>query len=166
MSNCVRNESGCLIWNGSLNNSGYPQTNYRAKTVRCHRMLWQIAHQVQLPKNVAVCHTCDERKCLEQTHHWTGTWQENLQDCAKKNRHTNGAKTHCRKGHEYTPENTAFTDAGKGRKRRSCRICNRIRNRLKSGWTHEEATASTAPIPQGALTPRRDFGQLWRKRAA
>jgi hypothetical protein len=160
LSRCTRNENGCLIWSGNLNSDGYPQTNYRAKTVRCHRMLWQITHGVKLAKDIAVCHRCDERLCLEQSHHWLGTWQDNLRDCAAKGRHTNGSKTHCRRGHEYTPETTLMTDAGKGRWRRSCKLCRRIRFRLKAGWTEEEAL-NTPAIPQNAPTARR----RWKKAA-
>lgn len=40
-------------------------------------------------------------------------------------RPTNGERTHCRKGHEYTPENTYITTQGS----RSCRTCNRDRLR-------------------------------------
>lgn len=154
-SNAVRNERGCLIWQGSVNDAGYAQTNYRAETIRVHRTIYQVFHGVKLDSKTAVCHSCDERRCIEITHLWRGTWQDNLRDCAAKNRHTNGAKTHCKQGHEYTPENTMISDAGKGRTRRNCRICHRIRLRVRSGWTREEAQASTAPIPQNAPTKRR-----------
>jgi hypothetical protein len=146
LSRCTRADNGCLIWNGGTNSCGYPQTLYRGVTKRCHRMLWQIAHNVTLPKNVAVCHTCDNRLCLEQSHHWTGSWGDNLRDCARKGRHTNGAKTHCPKGHEYKPGNFRYSDAGKGRKRRACAVCSRARLRIKAGWPRDLAYSMP---PQG-----------------
>ncbi|MGP3708480.1 NUMOD4 motif-containing HNH endonuclease [Gordonia paraffinivorans] len=47
----------------------------------------------------------------------------NAADMRRHNRHRNGRKTHCKRGHEFTPENTIVRKGGK----RACRTC--VRNR-------------------------------------
>jgi hypothetical protein len=49
-----------------------------------------------------------------------GTHSENLLDSVRHGTHWKAAKTHCHKGHEFTPENTIFRP-GKGRECRACR---------------------------------------------
>jgi hypothetical protein len=39
--------------------------------------------------------------------------------------------THCRNGHEYTPENTAYRPGGHGRTTRSCKACRSEQNKRK-----------------------------------
>jgi hypothetical protein len=133
--------SGCWIWTGIVGPWGYGWFSYRGIGA-AHRASY-VFFRGPIPKgrNIRVCHTCDVRLCVNPDHLWIGTQQQNIKDCALKGRHTNGAKTHCRRGHEYTTENTKYTDAGNGRKRRSCATCNRIRQRIESGWSAEEAAA-------------------------
>jgi len=52
-----------------------------------------------------------------------GTRSKNLADrIANGHPHNNGSKTHCKRGHEFTPENTRMTSKGS----RQCRACVRI----------------------------------------
>lgn len=52
-----------------------------------------------------------------------GTRSENTKDSVLHGTHNNARKTHCKRDHEFTPENTRFVRGG----RRSCRKCERIR---------------------------------------
>ena len=54
-----------------------------------------------------------------------GTRPENTLDQVEHGTHNNARKTHCKRGHELSPVNTRLTPQGW----RSCRICERIRNR-------------------------------------
>lgn len=154
VSRCVRNEHGCLIWQGAKTWNGYATDQYRCKTKALHRVVYQIAHNVQLPRSIDVCHTCDVRPCLEITHLWTGTRQQNVDDMTAKRRHANTIKDACKSGHPFTPENTYFHE---GTGKRHCRVCQRIRLRIKAGWSREEAEREP-PIPIGTQTKRRYIG--------
>ncbi|QZE10411.1 HNH endonuclease [Mycobacterium phage ScoobyDoobyDoo] len=57
-----------------------------------------------------------------------GTRSENLHDAVRNGRHPYGGKTHCTKGHEYTPENTHYKKDGRGR---DCLQCARDRARRR-----------------------------------
>jgi HNH endonuclease len=159
----VRLPTGCLVTDASKHPDGYAQTNYRAKTVRIHRVIYQLVHGVALPKGVAVCHSCDVRNCIEISHLWVGSWKDNLVDCRKKNRHVNGAKEVCKHGHEFTPDNT-WLHTYKGNTRRHCRACQRMRQRMKTGWSYEEARDAEV-IPANVITERRSF-KFGRRNAA
>jgi hypothetical protein len=76
-------------------------------------------------------------------------------DSARKGRHRNGRKTHCWRGHPLSGKNLFVCNDGL----RHCNTCSRIRQRMRSGWTREEAEADVTPIAQNAKTPRRWTGK-------
>jgi len=41
----------------------------------------------EIPKNLDVCHHCDNPKCVRPSHLFIGTRKDNMQDCIKKGRH-------------------------------------------------------------------------------
>jgi hypothetical protein len=137
--------SGCWLWTGRLQAWGYGFFSYRGENA-AHRAMYRLTTGKPIPRKMRVCHTCDVRRCVNPDHLWLGTQQQNIQDCAKKGRHTNGAKKQCRRGHEYTPGSFRYTDAGKGRKRKQCIVCQRARLRINAGWP--EQLAYSMP-PQG-----------------
>lgn len=148
-SKCVRDENGCLLWQGLKTWNGYAQDQYRTKTKQLHRVMYQIVHNVTLPSNIDVCHSCDVRHCIEPKHLWTGTRKQNVDDMTAKARHWSKVKTHCKHGHPFTPENTEVRKSrGKPGQGRACKTCCRIKQRMKAGWTREEAE-SIGNVPPG-----------------
>lgn len=118
---------GCWIWQGHCDpNWGYGRTCYRKTGVTCHRRTYEILHGVKLGRWEFVCHKCDKPACCRPDCLFLGTPHDNILDSAIKGRHHNVRKTHCKAGHEYTPENTYIKpDDGA----RSCKTCARIRGR-------------------------------------
>jgi hypothetical protein len=55
-----------------------------------------------------------------------------MQDRRDKGRHFNQTKTHCIRGHEFTPENTYVYRGRKGRLCRCCRACKRTAAKPRS----------------------------------
>lgn len=102
----VVTETGCIVWQGFCTHKGYGLTTYRGDNVAIHRKAYALATGKTLPIEVFVCHTCDVRACWNVEHLFEGDAAANNRDCGNKGRHHNSVKTHCKRGHEYTPENT------------------------------------------------------------
>jgi hypothetical protein len=129
---CEIDAAGCWLWQGNKTSNGYGQTNYRGKNVIIHRRMYEITRRITLARWIYACHTCDVKLCCNPDHLWAGTPQQNSLDSARKGRHQEQRKTHCPRGHEYTPENTyrrPVTSSKAGA--RNCRECNRIRMRKR-----------------------------------
>lgn len=141
--------SGCWLWTSRFQAWGYGYFSYRGDNA-AHRVMYRLT-KGPIPKGMRICHTCDVRACVNPDHLWLGTQQENIKDCSEKKRHTNGAKTHCPRGHEYNAENMKLTDAGKGRKRRACMVCQRARLRINAGWPADLAYSTPSLRPTRAM---------------
>lgn len=162
-SKCVRSESGCLLWQGIRTWNGYAQDQYRMKTRTLHRKMYEVTHDVTLPRDIDVCHSCDVRHCIEPSHLWTGTRKQNVDDMTAKARHWSKVKTHCKHGHEFTPENTEIRQSrGKPGQGRACKTCMRIRSRVSAGWP--KGLAETLGITPKGYRPVK--GRFPRKKKA
>jgi hypothetical protein len=110
----------CLEWTRYRHPSGYGQTFYNRKKISAHRLAWMIAHG-PIPDEVLVCHRCDNPPCCNPSHLFLGDYKDNSQDMVAKGRHAGQRVTHCRRGHQYSPENTRHI-----RGKRMCKTCERI----------------------------------------
>lgn len=110
--------SGCWLWEGA-DSKGYGSHRHRL----VHRLAWEEANG-PIPTGLFVCHHCDVKLCCNPQHLFLGTAKDNAQDHYDKGRGYQASITHCPKGHEYTPENTAIQADGK----RRCRACYRIKH--------------------------------------
>jgi len=151
---CVVDENGCWVWQGSLHTNGYGQTSWQGRTGILSRFMYKVWHRVELQKRQYVCHSCDVKRCCNPDHLWLGDNGLNKKDETLKGKNFFAKKTHCPRGHEYNSENTHVHEVRPGVWSRGCKACSRVHQRLKLGWTLEEAM-KTPVIPAGQPTARR-----------
>lgn len=144
-SRCDISPTGCWLWRGFKQHKGYGQTCYRNKNAFVHRRMFMIANGIKsLKTEKSVCHSCDVRHCCNPEHLWLGNAAANNMDSARKGRHRNGRKTHCKRGHPLSGKNLFVCSAGL----RHCNTCSRIRQRIYSGWPKDLAHSSER-VPAG-----------------
>lgn len=113
-------KTGCWLWLGSRHPTGYGQFSIKFKKMLAHRYAWSLENG-PVPEGLYVCHKCDNPPCCNPAHLFIGTQKDNLADMKAKGRAPDRHKTHCRRGHEFTPENTAYDQGGAS-------VCKRCRS--------------------------------------
>src|SRR5208282_854629 len=84
-------ESGCWIWMGSINSSGYGNASHNRKTIRAHRLSWTLFNGL-IPDGLWVLHKCDVPSCVNPSHLFLGTAGDNTQDALSKGRMAYGER--------------------------------------------------------------------------
>ena len=87
----IKKESGCWDWSGCLYATGYGKITFQTKNWLAHRASYKI-HKGDVPSDMLVCHTCDNRKCTNPDHLFIGTHKDNLSDMKNKGRSNRGQK--------------------------------------------------------------------------
>jgi hypothetical protein len=117
----------CWEWNAGTSSNGYGSFGYEGKTPSSHTVAYRLTKGI-IPSGYIVSHRCDNKLCVNPNHLVATTSKYNNIDCIKKKRNVsaNGLKTHCKHGHEFTEENTRYSNG-----ERVCRACARARDRTR-----------------------------------
>ena len=75
-------ETGCLLWNGSVDTYGYGHARWLGKRRKAHVMAFELAGGALLP-DMVIRHLCNNARCCNPQHLKLGTRLENMADKAR-----------------------------------------------------------------------------------
>lgn len=123
----IEKSDGCWLWLGDHDARGYGRITHKGKARKAHRVVYE-AVAGPIPDGLVLDHLCRNHGCVNPAHLEPVTNRTNVVERGHTVTAANAAKTHCRQGHEYTPENTATQRGGS---KRVCRTCESARNRTR-----------------------------------
>lgn len=116
--------TGCWLWLARRSPDGYGRMSTGGHEVNAHRLSYEL-FRGPIPDDLVIDHLCRVRHCVNPDHLEPVT---NLENALRSP--LVAGKTHCKWGHEFTPENTLWVTgpARVGRrKQRRCKACARRR---------------------------------------
>ncbi|MCX4704391.1 HNH endonuclease signature motif containing protein [Streptomyces sp. NBC_01373] len=147
-SRAVPGRNGCIIWTGTMNpKNGYGQISDGGKIIYTHRAAYVLA-KGDIPDGLVIDHACHNRDpnchggncihhlCINPHHLEAVTQRENRIRSPHTKTSGNGQKTHCKQGHEFTPENTRVV------RRTGARVCITCHRRRQNEFSARRRAAA------------------------
>lgn len=93
MSYVSKDEDGCWNWTGTVRSSKSPygrlmigsRSDHSRRSIGAHQLSY-LTFVGPIPPGLAVCHKCDNPRCINPEHLFVGTWKENADDRDAKGR--------------------------------------------------------------------------------
>lgn len=113
----VRSDDECWIWKGCTDRNGYglwsgPAGHPIKRMTVAHRWAYYAANG-KIPAGLELDHLCNVRGCINPRHLEAVTREENMRRRSER-------QTHCKWGHEFTPDNTYIHIKNRSRVCRRC----------------------------------------------
>lgn len=87
----VDKTDSCWNWTGAKNGQGYGSYFVKERAFMTHRISY-LLHNGSLDNNICVCHSCDNRLCVNPKHLFLASLAENNKDRDSKGRQVKGSK--------------------------------------------------------------------------
>lgn len=118
-------DNGCIEYTGGISKGGYGYFTVKGKATTVHRWAYML-HVGPIPDGYEVDHLCRNTRCINPKHLEAVTpYENNFRSSSVGS--VNRVKTHCKRGHELTPDNIIWH--GKYGTGRMCLRCNRDRKK-------------------------------------
>jgi hypothetical protein len=83
----IDEQTGCHIYIGGKNKTGYGVMKIGHKQIRAHRIAWYL-NNGKILNELCVLHKCDNRICVNPDHLFLGTQIDNIKDMVNKGRNS------------------------------------------------------------------------------
>ncbi len=110
----------CWLWKGAISGPGYGMISVHNSSQYVHRLMYEIAI-APIPAGKVVDHLCRVRSCGNPAHLEVVSNRENVLRGSGISA-INARKTHCKRGHEFTPANIYWSSDGRRRKCKPCAL--------------------------------------------
>lgn len=114
---------GCWWWTAYKDRKGYGKISVDSALRSAHRVVYELLI-APIPASMQLDHLCENKSCVSPDHLRVATAQENI---ARRATNGHAHKSHCKRGHQFSPENTYVTPKGS----RQCRACWKERRKKK-----------------------------------
>jgi len=127
-------ENGCMEWQGTFNPNGYGKAQFKVSDdytyYGAHRVAYYLEHG-DFDRDLVVCHSCDNKRCVNPDHLWIGTQKDNLADMVAK-----GRQGSVWKGRKHSHETIAkLKDKAKSKEHKE-RLSEAAKERFKNKENH------------------------------
>ncbi len=127
-------ETPCWIWaKATAGRLPYGNQYHLGRSMGAHRFMYERMVGA-IPEGMQLDHLCRTPNCVNPAHLESVTARVNILRGTGPSA-INAAKTHCSKGHEFTPENTARTGEGH-------RVCITCRRAASLRWYYKQKAAA------------------------